>query len=466
MLFNSSVGIEITARQVKIVYLKGSFTGMDLAAVSGLTIDPGKSRQDRQTDIISFINGFIREKKVSAADIFIGISGENAILREIEFPLAVKENLRATLAYEIEKYIPVSIDDVYFDYHITAERKEEEKFNILLVAVKKGIFQEYLDIAAGIGPGVSGIGIIPAALTNYYIYHQKPPQGSVLLFYAGDFGGEAVVLKDQSMVYAKTIAGSDALGDDAGEKDAFPVEELTRLRDVFCPEGAAMGLAVYGLPASSALFSRLSNEFQNITAGIAHADQNPEPFIPAFGIALCGMVKTAVDINLMPVNLRKKPDKTGIYIMTALLALLILAGGIWTGSHLLNQRRIIHDLDAELTRLRSEVSEIEQIQSQTLEMQKNMEYIHSLRPGNAFAMEILNALSMMIPSDAWLTDLKLTGDKLQLYGVAASATGLISLLEQSPLFENVEFISTIRKDREGREMFRIGCTLQAEKQGA
>jgi general secretion pathway protein L len=233
---------------------------------------------------------------------------------------------------------------------------------------------------------------------------------------------------------------------------------------VFCDGSPTARLVVYGSSASDERFSGLSGEFGTISEGATHESPRPDGFIPAFGIALCGMSTAVVDINLMPVNLRKKPDKTAYYIMATLAALLILAGGIWTGSHFLSQRRIVTTLDTELTRLRAEVSEIEEIQNQTLEMQKNLEFIRSLRPGNIFAMEILNELSTIIPSSAWLTDLKLTGDKLHLYGVAASATELISLLEASPLFESVEFVSTIRKDRDGMEIFRIGCTLQAGKQ--
>jgi general secretion pathway protein L len=456
------VGIEISDRQVNIVYLKGSLKGTNLAAASALSMDPGKPQDDRQADIVHFINGFFQAEKVGAADIFIAVPGRHAILREIEFPLAVKENLRATLSYEIEKYIPVSMDDIYFDYHITAEHTEEETFKILLVAFKKEILDAYLTIAAQIDKGVSGIGIVPAALANYFLYHQESPSEPVVLYYTSDSGPEAVVVKDRAMVYAKTIDASD---DPSSEESDSTGAHLLRLRDGFCGDSQSAALLLYGIPAMDERFSSLSGKFAKIAAGTTHAASRPEGFIPAFGMALCGISKGMVDINLMPVGLRKKPDKTGVYVMALLMALLVVAGGIWAGSHLITQRRIIHNIDAELARLRAEASEIEQIQSNTLEMKTNLEYMQSLRPGNVFTMEILNELSTMIPSDAWLTELKLTGDKLHLYGLAASATGLISLLEKSPFFENVEFISTIRKDRDGREIFRIGCTLQNAKQG-
>jgi len=68
-----------------------------------------------------------------------------------------------------------------------------------------------------------------------------------------------------------------------------------------------------------------------------------------------------------------------------------------------------------------------------------------------------------MPQTAYITDFKLTGNKLGLYGMADSASELISILEESPLFMDVAFLSAIRNSREGKEIFRIGCNLQTKK---
>ncbi len=162
MLFKSSIGIEINDLQINIIYLKGSFKGEKPPVTSSCRLEPGKSVQDRQLYIVSFVNGFIRENKISEADVFIGISAVHTMMREIEFPLAVRENLRTTLAYEIEKYIPISANDIHFDYQIISESKENETLKLLLVAVKEDVLAYYLEIAEGLDIGVSGIGIIQA----------------------------------------------------------------------------------------------------------------------------------------------------------------------------------------------------------------------------------------------------------------------------------------------------------------
>jgi len=459
LLFKSSIGIEINDLLINIVYLKGSMKGVNPAVESSCRLEPGKSKQDRQADIVSFINGFIREEQISAADVFIGISAKHMMMRKIEFPMAVRENLRTTLAYEMEKYIPISADDTYFDYQITLENKETDTLKLLLVAVKKDVLAYYLEIAKGLDIGVSGITIIPAAIANYSIYHQGPHQEPLILLFPKGSGYDAVVFKLGSLVYATSITAPEASGDNS----FYVRDQLIRLRNAFYPDSENVRVILYGVSETDALFSQLSSEFQDLTAGVMHEPNRGEQFIPAFGNALSGIWDVPVIMNLMPVQLRKKPNKTGIYIMFSLAGLLLLSLLIWAGSHLVIQRQILQNLDTELTRLRKEASGVEKTQTETEQFKKNIAYIQSLRPGGAYVVEIADELSRIIPADAYLTEMKLDENKMRLFGTAESASALISLLEESVLFEDVEFISAIRKDRGGKEVFRIGCEINARK---
>ena len=46
------------------------------------------------------------------------VSPELGLAKEIELPLAARENLRQALAYEMHRFTPFSSDDVYYDYRI------------------------------------------------------------------------------------------------------------------------------------------------------------------------------------------------------------------------------------------------------------------------------------------------------------------------------------------------------------
>jgi len=65
---------------------------------------------------------------------------------------------------------------------------------------------------------------------------------------------------------------------------------------------------------------------------------------------------------------------------------------------------------------------------------------HNQRP---LAATILLAVTRAVPDDAWLSDLRLDGEKLRLSGFARDVSRLLARLEASPFFANVEFTSPI-----------------------
>ncbi len=75
-------------------------------------------------------------------------------------------------------------------------------------------------------------------------------------------------------------------------------------------------------------------------------------------------------------------------------------------------------------------------------------------------MDILKDLSERIPKSAWVRKLNFSDKGMQVEGHADSASELISLLEASPLFKDVAFLSPITKDRDGKERFRIGFQVK------
>ena len=72
------------------------------------------------------------------------------------------------------------------------------------------------------------------------------------------------------------------------------------------------------------------------------------------------------------------------------------------------------------------------------------------------AVVALEALSRALPDEAYLTDMRLEGDKLEIGGVAANAADLIHALETSPHFSHATFTApTVRAAQDKGEVFRI-----------
>ncbi len=71
-------------------------------------------------------------------------------------------------------------------------------------------------------------------------------------------------------------------------------------------------------------------------------------------------------------------------------------------------------------------------------------------------MILIEALSRALPDSAYLTDLEIEGREVRIAGKSANATALITILEESPQFENVRFSApTTREPTETIETFSI-----------
>ena len=75
----------------------------------------------------------------------------------------------------------------------------------------------------------------------------------------------------------------------------------------------------------------------------------------------------------------------------------------------------------------------------------------------------MKELTKILPDKTWLTRVRVTEDSVELEGYAASATAIISKLENSRYFQKAEFASpTFRDQRQNNERFVIKMELRNE----
>jgi general secretion pathway protein L len=67
---------------------------------------------------------------------------------------------------------------------------------------------------------------------------------------------------------------------------------------------------------------------------------------------------------------------------------------------------------------------------------------------------VLEELTKILPDTVWIWNFKYSGKEIEISGFADSASNLIPLIDKSPLFERVEFLAPVTKERllRGTEM--------------
>jgi general secretion pathway protein L len=150
-------------------------------------------------------------------------------------------------------------------------------------------------------------------------------------------------------------------------------------------------------------------------------------------------------------------------VLIGLIALLILLGAAWGGGQLFRQQMRVRAMEEEAKRLSSEVATVTKMQERVKEIEGHIEILKDVRDGSPSLLDILKELTEIIPETAWVKDFRLTDKGISLNGYAESASELITLLESSPMFENVVFNSAVRPDaKEKKESFNISLQLVSQ----
>ena len=84
----------------------------------------------------------LQEEKIKR--VRVSLPEEQMYLFEIRLEKAELENIRESIELSIEEYIPLSAQDVVFDYEILKE--DEKGFNIQVSAIAKNIMDDYLSV--------------------------------------------------------------------------------------------------------------------------------------------------------------------------------------------------------------------------------------------------------------------------------------------------------------------------------
>ena len=403
-------------------------------------------------------NNFLKTQKLSSPDIYICVPTQLFIQRIIELPMVAKENLHATIGYEIEKYIPFSPEDIYFDYQVLHDRKEANRLQLILLAIKRDTIAPYIELSKEIGNGTAGIEISATAHVNCLNY-LCPEAATKNFFYLMNdgFNCNLGLLKHGRLHYAKAFE----LPVDR-QKDPL-ANELIRIKRQLENDNDPSPLHVIddgtGIENVAAVFKESLPDYSLMSL---NREKMPNvSYAAAFGLALKGLVKTPMQVNFLPSPDRKKPNKLGSYIMYTMAGAFILSAAMFGASYVLHERMRTRETNARLESLKADVEHVNVLAGDIEKLRGQVNQLVSLRNKQAMIIDILKELTTLIPKSAWLKELQMNGNVIHLVGVAASASDLVTILEDSPLFYDAVFLSAITKDNDGNEMFRIGVKIES-----
>jgi type IV pilus assembly protein PilM len=151
------VGLNIGGSTVKLAKLK---LFQDRVELAGYCIEPS------QIDLEEQLRKIAHTYEVSTVN--ISVSGQQAMIRYIDFPKMSSQELKQALKFEAQKYIPFPVTEVSLDAFILRDDLPDNKMLVLLAAVKKDFLNQRLKLLADAGLFVNIVDIDSLALINAF----------------------------------------------------------------------------------------------------------------------------------------------------------------------------------------------------------------------------------------------------------------------------------------------------------
>ena len=178
------IGLDIGSSSIKVVELSETNRGCRLVNCAMSTIPPEAIVDGSLMDsvaIVDTIRELIKGFKIKTKEVATSVSGHSVIVKKISLPVITEDELAESIQWEAERYIPFDASDVNIDFQILGSNEEnDELMDVILVAAKKDIINDYLSVLleAGLNPLI--IDIDAFALENMYQANYPTRMGEIV----------------------------------------------------------------------------------------------------------------------------------------------------------------------------------------------------------------------------------------------------------------------------------------------
>ncbi|TVQ79050.1 MAG: type IV pilus assembly protein PilM [Bradymonadales bacterium] len=178
------LGLDIGSHSIKVMELKEARGGAWKLLKFGLHKLPAEAIVDgaimNSAAIVEGIRDLVARHKIKTRDVSTSVSGHSVIIKKISLPVMSEEELEESIQWEAEQYIPFSINDVNLDTQILNINEETGQMEVLLVAAKRDMIQEYTAVVSEAGLKPLILDVDSFAIENAYDLSQDLEAGEIV----------------------------------------------------------------------------------------------------------------------------------------------------------------------------------------------------------------------------------------------------------------------------------------------
>lgn len=198
----TSVGIELRGEDMLISSVQSNFSGGVFTHFTRIAGWRQRSPEDVRREIQSFFKSF----GLSRDNVVLGIPRKDLVLRYLDLPAEVADNLKQVVQYQVQSFEPTDEDKFYHDYSLLRGNGAGKRLSIMLALVRKNMLDETLQFLHSAGIRPVAVTASSMGLANLFLQSGKDLQDKA--FVLGDLGIdslEIMALRRNSIVYSREV---------------------------------------------------------------------------------------------------------------------------------------------------------------------------------------------------------------------------------------------------------------------
>ena len=456
MAGTGSLGAFWDRQHLTLVRIQKILASLEVTRVSQFTLT-----EDGLNTLVPEIKELLSIWDLQNLPIGLSVSPHMGFLRQVTLPHAAKENLAKVMSYELDRFLPLSAEEVCFDFQIVKET--ETDLILTLMAYPNNLMESWLEFCGQVGLKPISIELAPTSVANAFAVLKGIKPAHWILLQTGE--------QDFDVISFENNAISQWHSERVPQGKKFLSALRQEFNQLFQSGANPSAYFIYGPRAPEikvGLTEYLSfpvvRDSELLIKGLELESANAPRILPAIGAALRGVGKVPIETNLLPQSERTAVRLTGLFLNRVLLILLVSLALIWGGSILLYPKISLMKVESQLGQLRPTVQQIEKKLTEAQTVGKQLQDIQTKVGQYPSTLVILKELTQIIPEHTYLYSLRARKGHIELGGKSSSPADLISILEKSGYFTNTGFVSPIVTDNTGSEIFKIKAEIKSGDQ--
>ena len=178
----------------------------------------------------------------------------------------------------------------------------------------------------------------------------------------------------------------------------------------------------------------------------------------SLGVSLNGLSDCLNRFNILKTKVKSKVSELVLMGVLAMLALAFIA--ILPGIFKHKREMSLQAINVKLKELRPEVMESNRLRDKVNGVMDVTAKIDEVIDQKLRRIDLIAELTNAIPDDTWLKQLYIKDNSFEIEGVGLSGSKVLTLLEYSSRFGQVSFTSSVVKNKEGKEKFKIKGSIK------